>query len=49
MTEKNKYYVFFNVLRFEEYIVYVKVRYEYVENIKLSIYHPTPQSFCLIF
>jgi len=26
MTEKDKCYVFLNVLKFEEYIVYVKVR-----------------------
>jgi len=26
MSEKYKYYVFLNVLKFEEYIVYVKVR-----------------------
>jgi len=25
-----------------------KYEYEYNENIELSIYHPTPQSFCLI-
>jgi len=48
MTGKVKYYVFFSVLKFEEYIVYVKVRNEYDENVKLSIYHPTPQSLCLI-
>jgi len=24
MTEKDKYYVFFNVLKFEEYIMYVQ-------------------------
>jgi len=26
MTEKNKYYVLLNVLKFEKYIVYVKVQ-----------------------
>jgi len=26
MIEKDKYYVFLNVLKFEEHIVYVKVR-----------------------
>jgi len=26
MTKKNKYYVFLNVLKFGEYIVYIKVR-----------------------
>jgi len=26
MTEKNKYYVFLNVIKFEEYITYVKIR-----------------------
>jgi len=26
MTRKDKYYVFFNVLKFEKYILYVKVR-----------------------
>jgi len=26
LTRKDKYYVFLNMLKFEEYIVYVKVR-----------------------
>jgi len=25
-----------------------KYEYEYDENVELSIYHPIPQSFCLI-
>ena len=26
----------------------LKYEYEYDENVELSIYHPTPQSLCLI-
>jgi len=33
------------VLKFEEYIVYVKYKYKYDENIELSIYHSTPKVF----
>jgi len=35
---------FFNMLKFEEYIMYVKYEYEYDENVELSIYYRTPQS-----
>jgi len=39
MSKKNKYYAFLNVLKFEEYIVYVKVWIWYDEDVELSIYH----------
>jgi len=42
---EDKYYVFVNVFKFKEYIVY---EYEYDENVELSIYHPTFQSIYLI-
>jgi len=48
MSEKYKYYVFLNVLKFEEYMVMSNYKYQYDENVELSIYHPTLQSFCLI-
>jgi len=42
MSGKEKSYIFLNVLRFEEYIMYLKkYEYEYHENVKLLIYHPT--------
>jgi len=28
--------------------MFAKYKYEYDENVELSIYHPTSQSFCLI-
>jgi len=48
MSKKNKYYAFLNVLKFEEYIVYVKVWIWYDEDVELSIYHLTLQNFYLI-
>jgi len=37
MCEEDKYYVFFNVLKFTKFIVYVKVRYVYDNNFGLLI------------
>jgi len=38
ITTKDKYYVFFNMLKFKEYN----------ENVELSIYHQNPQNLYLI-
>jgi len=41
MIKKDKYYVFLNMLKFEECRCMSKYKYEYDENVKLSIYYPT--------
>jgi len=49
MTGKDKYCVFFNVLKFKEYIrICHSTNVNMMKMFELSIYHPTPQKFCLI-
>jgi len=48
MTRKDKYYVFFNVLKCEDTSCISKYECEYDENVKLLIYHLTSQSLWLI-
>ena len=47
ISEKDKYYVIFNMLKFKEYNVYMS-QYEYDENVELLIYHIIPQNLYLI-
>jgi len=47
MIVKNKYYIFFNVLKFEEYIVYIKVQI-WIWWKCWIIYHQILQYFCFI-
>jgi len=45
MTKKNKYYVFLNVLKFGEYIVYIKVRiWIWLKCWKINLSFNSPKS-----
>jgi len=48
ISGKYNFYVFLNVLKFENTSCMSKYEYEYHDNVELSIYYSTLQSFCLI-
>ena len=47
-TKQENYYVFFNMLKFENTYCMSKYEYKYDGNVELSIYYPTSQNLCLI-